>query len=118
MSSGGIERLIKEAAAGLGFHRTVIASLAPLDEEREHFERWLKDGYSAGMTWLKRNPHFRTSPQLLLPQVQLEPFAWLVPALSRQAPLVTGWFWATPPSWTKEPDGRPQAESSRSSTDE
>ncbi len=41
-----------------------------MTEEREQFEHWLKQGYAAGMDYLKRNPHFRTSPQLLYPNSQ------------------------------------------------
>ena len=66
--SGSIKTLIQNLAAQLGFHRTVVGSLAPLEEQRQHLEQWLASGYAAGMEWLKRNPHFRTSPQLLLPQ--------------------------------------------------
>jgi epoxyqueuosine reductase len=66
--SGSIKSLIQNLAQQLGFHRTVIGSLAPLESERAHLEQWLASGYAAGMEWLKRNPHFRTSPQLLLPQ--------------------------------------------------
>jgi epoxyqueuosine reductase len=46
----------------------VVAHLAPMDAERAHFTRWLESGYQAGMEYLKRNPHFRTSPALLFPQ--------------------------------------------------
>ncbi len=41
-----------------------------MTEEREQFEYWLKQGYAAGMDYLKRNPNFRTSPQLLYPSSQ------------------------------------------------
>ena len=39
-----------------------------MDDERRRFEKWLERGYASGMEWLKRNPHFRASPQLLYPQ--------------------------------------------------
>lgn len=41
-----------------------------MEAERAEFERWLAQGYAAGMDWLKRNPHFRTSPQLLYPSAK------------------------------------------------
>lgn len=63
-----LKESIKAAAAELGFQRTVIASLAPMESERQEYERWLALGYAAGMEYLKRNPHFRTSPQLLYPE--------------------------------------------------
>ncbi|HEY9719966.1 MAG TPA: tRNA epoxyqueuosine(34) reductase QueG [Trichormus sp.] len=68
MNAGDAKSIILKTAEELGFHRAVIASLAPMEAEREHFEQWLSKGFAAGMDYLKRNPHFRTSPQLLLPQ--------------------------------------------------
>ncbi|MBC7997707.1 MAG: DUF1730 domain-containing protein [Leptolyngbya sp.] len=62
-----LKEAIKETALALGFQRTVIASLEPMEAERQEYERWLALGYAAGMEYLKRNPHFRTSPQLLYP---------------------------------------------------
>ncbi len=38
-----------------------------METERLEFESWLASGFAAGMEYLKRNPHFRTSPQLLYP---------------------------------------------------
>lgn len=38
-----------------------------MEAERAEFETWLASGYAAGMEYLKRNPHFRSSPQLLFP---------------------------------------------------
>lgn len=57
-------------AQSIGFQRVVIASLLPMETERKEFERWLAKGYAAGMDYLKRNPHLRTSPQLLYPQAK------------------------------------------------
>lgn len=51
----------------MGFQRTVVGGLEPMEAERQEYERWLAKGYAAGMEYLKRNPHFRTSPQLLYP---------------------------------------------------
>ena len=63
----GMKQKIFEVAQSLGFHRTVIGSIEPMDAERKQYEHWLAQGYAAGMEYLKRNPHFRTSPQLLYP---------------------------------------------------
>lgn len=41
-----------------------------MEAERQEFERWLAKGYAAGMEYLKRNPHFRTSPARLSPQAR------------------------------------------------
>jgi epoxyqueuosine reductase len=62
-----LKATICDAAAELGFERTVIGSLEPLETELVEFEAWLAKGYAAGMEYLKRNPHFRASPQLLFP---------------------------------------------------
>jgi epoxyqueuosine reductase len=51
----------------MGFHRVVIGSLKPMEAERMEYEKWLARGFAASMEYLKRNPHFRTSPQLLYP---------------------------------------------------
>lgn len=63
----GTKQAIIEIAQSLGFQRTVIGSIQPMDVERKQYEHWLEQGYAAGMEYLKRNPHFRTSPQLLYP---------------------------------------------------
>ena len=68
MTSLQLKEEIKRIASELGFQRTVIASLQPMEAERAEYERWLALGYAAGMEYLKRNPHFRTSPQLLYPE--------------------------------------------------
>ncbi len=68
MTSQQLKEAIKETAFDLGFQRTVIASLEPMETERQEYERWLALGYAAGMEYLKRNPHFGTSPQLLYPE--------------------------------------------------
>ena len=62
-----IKQTIVDIAKSLGFERTVVGSIEPMDAERTQYERWLEQGYAAGMEYLKRNPHFRTSPQLLYP---------------------------------------------------
>lgn len=65
-----LKAVISEVTESLGFARCVIGSLEPMEAERAEFERWLARGYAAGMDYLKRNPHFRTSPQLLYPSAR------------------------------------------------
>lgn len=65
-----IKQTIVDIAQSLGFERTVIGSIQPMDAERKQYERWLAQGYAAGMEYLKRNPHFRTSPHLLYPNTR------------------------------------------------
>ncbi|HEY9867895.1 MAG TPA: tRNA epoxyqueuosine(34) reductase QueG [Candidatus Obscuribacterales bacterium] len=76
---------ICEIAASLGFQRTVIAGLEPMLAERAEFEQWLSRGFAAGMDYLKRNPHVRTSPQLLYPG-------------SRSAIVVSASYYTEPPA--------------------
>ncbi|MDR3614425.1 MAG: tRNA epoxyqueuosine(34) reductase QueG [Candidatus Obscuribacterales bacterium] len=61
------KRTAIEIAQSMGFHRVVIGSLKPMEAERLEYEKWLAQGFAASMEYLKRNPHFRTSPQLLYP---------------------------------------------------
>jgi epoxyqueuosine reductase len=79
------KQTIVEIAQSIGFERTVIGSIQPMDAERRQFERWLEQGYAAGMEYLKRNPHFRTSPQLLYPN-------------SRSAIIVSVSYYTEPPA--------------------
>ena len=65
-----IKQRIISIAQELGFHRVVIASLEPMAAERLEYEQWLAKGFAASMEYLKRNPHFRTSPKLLYPGSQ------------------------------------------------
>jgi epoxyqueuosine reductase len=62
-----LKRTVIDAALSMGFEHLVVGSLAPLDSERARYIDWLERGYSAGMNYLKRDPHFRTSPQYLYP---------------------------------------------------
>src|ERR1700733_1965897 len=62
-----IKQRIISIAHEMGFHQTVIGSLEPMERERQDYEQWLAKGFAAGMEYLKRNPHFRTSPALLYP---------------------------------------------------
>lgn len=88
-----LKTLIQNTARDVGFHRAVIGSLKPLDSERIHFEEWLAKGYAAGMDWLKRNPHFRTSPALLFPGC-------------RSAIIVSASYFTPTPPEPAEPFGR------------
>ncbi len=58
---------ILQIAASMGFQRTVIAALSPMEEARVRYQNWLDKGYAAKMDYLKRDPHFRTSPADLVP---------------------------------------------------
>ena len=58
---------VGQTASSLGFQRAVVAALTPMEAERQEFAEWLSRGYAAGMDYLRRNPHFRTSPQFLYP---------------------------------------------------
>ncbi len=62
-----IKQRVISIAQEMGFHRVVIGSLEPMEAERQVYEQWLAKGYAARMEYLKRNPHFRTSPLLLYP---------------------------------------------------
>jgi epoxyqueuosine reductase len=79
-----LKQTIKDIGASLGFQRVVIASLEPLEQERIRYRQWLMNDYAAGMEYLKRNPDFRTNPQLLQPQ-------------ARCAIIVSASYYTTPP---------------------
>lgn len=61
---------IVRIAEELGFQRAVIGGVEPMEDERRQFEFWLSKGYAAGMEYLKRNSHSRTSPALLHPGIR------------------------------------------------
>ena len=63
-----LKQIVVDAANELGFQRTVIAGLTPLEPERQRYEKWLANDYAGSMDYLKRNPQFRTTPQLLYPE--------------------------------------------------
>jgi hypothetical protein len=52
MNAVDAKSIILKTAQELGFHRAVIASLAPMEAEREHFEQWLSKGFAAGISTL------------------------------------------------------------------
>jgi epoxyqueuosine reductase len=62
------KQIILETATEIGFQRTVIANLEPMEMEKTVFQAWLDQGYAADMNYLKRDPNLRISPQLLFPQ--------------------------------------------------
>lgn len=62
-----LKQSVVELAASIGFSNTVIGALEPLSAELAHYQDWLDRGFAAGMDYMKRNPEFRTSPQLLYP---------------------------------------------------
>jgi epoxyqueuosine reductase len=65
-----LKEQIQTITQEMGFHSCVVASLEPMPGAQKEYERWLELGYAAGMDYLKRDPHFRTSPALLYPQAR------------------------------------------------
>lgn len=65
-----IKRTIVEVANSLGFQRTVIASLAPMEHEARHYQDWIDSGFAASMNYLKRNPVGRNSPSQLVSEAR------------------------------------------------
>ncbi len=53
-------------AQSMGFQRTVIASMAPMEKERVRYLDWVEKGYAAEMGYLKRDPISRTTPATLV----------------------------------------------------
>jgi epoxyqueuosine reductase len=45
---------IKSLAAELGFDRVAVASVEPLEQDRDFLRRWLGEGKAAGMGWMGR----------------------------------------------------------------
>lgn len=64
------KELIKEIANDLGFHQVSFASLAPLENERGHFSKWLDMGFQGTMNYMAREPEKRLNPGLLVPQAK------------------------------------------------
>lgn len=62
-----LKQSVVEIATSMGFSNVVIGALQPMAPELAHYQDWLDRGFSAGMEYMKRNPQFRTSPQLLYP---------------------------------------------------
>ena len=58
-----------EFAGSLGFELVGIASAEPPGSFAD-FQRWIDDGFYAGMDYLARNPVIRADPQRLLPGAQ------------------------------------------------
>jgi epoxyqueuosine reductase len=57
---------IKAESERLGFAACGIARARALEEEREHFSRWLSEGKQADMAYMERNSDKRLDPRLLL----------------------------------------------------
>lgn len=57
---------IREKAKELGFDLIGIAKVYPLNEHKERLDKWLEDGFHAGMTYMDRNRDKRIDPSLLL----------------------------------------------------
>ncbi len=65
-----LKATIVDIAQSLGFQRTVIGGLEPMEQERAEYEAWLAKGFAADMDYLQRTPHFMTSPRLLYPEAR------------------------------------------------
>lgn len=57
---------VKELALELGFSDAGYAAIAPLHNNREHFERSMEAGYFAELGYLKRNIEKREDPRLIV----------------------------------------------------
>ncbi len=57
---------VKELALELGFSDAGYAAIAPLHNNREHFERSMEAGFFAELGYLKRNIEKREDPRLLV----------------------------------------------------
>lgn len=65
-----VKQTILHIARALGFQRTVIASLMPMNQSLTRYEQWLDKGYAGEMNYLKRDPKARHSPALLLAEAR------------------------------------------------
>lgn len=65
-----LKQTIVSISQSMGFQRTVIASLGPMQHEREHYVEWVDKGYAADMGYLTRDPVLRTSPDRLVAQAR------------------------------------------------
>ncbi len=59
--------LIKSEAARLGFTSCGIAIATQLDEDAIRLEKWLKNGYQAGMQYMENHFDLRIDPRKLVP---------------------------------------------------
>lgn len=60
-----IPELIKREAKSLGFAECVILPAQCLEEEKDHFDNWLRNGLHGEMTYMARNRDKRLDPRLL-----------------------------------------------------
>lgn len=63
-------RLVSEAAAALGFDLVGFTASTQLEDEIEHLEQWLQNGYQAGMTYMERNIEKRKDVRQILPDAK------------------------------------------------
>ena len=59
--------LIKNESLRLGFSSCGIAKAVQLEDDAYRLEKWLKNGYSAGMEYMERNFDLRIDPRKLVP---------------------------------------------------
>ncbi|MFQ5597473.1 MAG: tRNA epoxyqueuosine(34) reductase QueG [Nitrospiria bacterium] len=61
---------IKSLAIEFGFHLVGITSANPLASAGRHYRRWLSDGFSGKMAYLKKSPEIRYDPKKRFPEAQ------------------------------------------------
>jgi len=59
--------ILKETALSLGFDACGVARAGRLDDFQPHFDRWLEQGFHAGLAYMERHREKRLDPCLLLP---------------------------------------------------
>lgn len=61
---------VKRWADDLGFMFCGISKARKLDEEADHLEQWIKQGFQGRMQYLEKNADVRLDPRLLVPGAQ------------------------------------------------
>ncbi len=61
-----LSAFIKQEAASLGFAACGIAPAVELNEEKAHLDKWLLNGYHAGMDYMQKHKDLRVNPDLLV----------------------------------------------------
>ena len=59
--------LVKQKALDLGFHQVGIAAITETEQNRQHLQSWLDQGYAADMAWM--NSPKRQNIRELMPEV-------------------------------------------------
>jgi epoxyqueuosine reductase len=61
---------IKAAAREMGFEVAGITSIAPLDNDDQHYRAWAEAGFAADMGYMTRRPELLAHPAVLVPHAQ------------------------------------------------